>query len=70
LAGLEPTSRETKTFPDQFELSGEHVLLLEECWRRTSWVLGGKREMSATMPKLLRAWAALQSFSKWGGAGR
>src|SRR5882672_5984063 len=30
IGGLEPTSRETKTFPDQFELSGEHVLLLEE----------------------------------------
>src|SRR5712671_1550404 len=30
IGGLEPTSRETKTFPDQCELSGEHVLLLEE----------------------------------------
>src|SRR5712671_7751809 len=30
IGGLEPTSRETKTFPDQFELSGEHVLFLEE----------------------------------------
>src|SRR5712671_136923 len=30
IGGLEPTSRETKTFLDQFELSGEHVLLLEE----------------------------------------
>src|SRR5882757_10560484 len=30
IGGLEPTSRETKAFPDQFELSGEHVLLLEE----------------------------------------
>src|SRR5712671_2019644 len=30
IGGLEPTSRETKTFPDQFEFSGEHVLLLEE----------------------------------------
>src|SRR5712671_952937 len=30
IGGLEPTSRETKTFPDQFELSGEHVLLLKE----------------------------------------
>jgi len=30
IGGLEPTSCETKTFPDQFELSGEHVLLLEE----------------------------------------
>src|SRR5712671_2643511 len=30
IGGLEPTSRETKTFPDQSELSGEHVLLLEE----------------------------------------
>jgi len=30
IGGLEPTSRETKTFPDQFELSSEHVLLLEE----------------------------------------
>jgi len=30
IGGLEPTSRETKTFPDQFELGGEHVLFLEE----------------------------------------
>src|SRR5712671_5425901 len=30
IGGLEPTSRETKTFSDQFELGGEHVLLLEE----------------------------------------
>jgi len=30
IGGLEPTSRETKAFPDQFELSGEHVLLLKE----------------------------------------
>jgi len=34
IGGLEPTSRETKTFPDQFELSGEHVLLLEELAQR------------------------------------
>src|SRR5712671_3473193 len=34
IGGLEPTSRETKTFPDQFELSGEHVLLLKELAQR------------------------------------